>query len=141
MRVAVVALLLAALATAAKAEPGVVVVTVSGVRSNAGHVLLALCDRATFLQETCRYHGRVPAASGAVTLRIAGVPPGIYAAQAFHDENDNGKIDRNFFGMPTEGMGFSNNARIRFGPPSFNDAAFTVGPDGAVIGLALRYFN
>jgi uncharacterized protein (DUF2141 family) len=124
----------------ARAEPGVVTVTVAGVRSHAGSVLVALCDRATFLAPTCRYAGKSPASPGAVTVRITGVPPGIYAAQAFHDENDNGKIDRNFLGIPREGLGFSNDAKMRFGPPSFDDAAFSLGPNGGSIGFALRYF-
>ncbi len=138
-RILAVLILLAAIP--AQAEPGVVLVTISGVRSNAGHVLVAICDRATFLEPSCRHVGREAAKPGAVTVRITGVPPGIYAAQAFHDENDNGKIDRNFIGLPQEGLGFSNDAKMRFGPPSFDDAAFRVGPDGGLIRFSLRYFN
>ena len=140
MRIAVLALLLTA-AAQAKAEAGTIAVTVSGVRSDAGHVLVALCDRATFLRETCRYHGRAPASRGSVTLRIDGVPPGLYAAQAYQDENDNNRIDRSFFGMPTEGIGFSRDAPMRFGPPSFDDAAVSVGPEGGAIALSLRYYD
>ncbi len=141
MKQALVALLWLGFAAAAQAEPGIVVVTVSGVRSTTGHVLVAVCDREHFLRETCPYHGRVPAMPGTVTVRIAGVPPGIYAAQAFQDENDNGKIDRSFFGLPTEAIGFSNNARMRFGPPSFNDAAFTLGLAGGAVAFDLRSYN
>jgi uncharacterized protein (DUF2141 family) len=139
MRWLLAALLLAA--CPAWAEAGELEVTISGIHSAAGHVLVAVCDQATFLQETCRYKGRVPAAVGTVVVRIAGVPPGTYAAQAYADENDNGKIDRNFLGIPTEGLGFSNDARIRFGPPSFADAAFVVGPAGGRIQFALRYYD
>ena len=135
------ALLLLAAVQPALAEPGVLEVTVSGVRSNAGHVLVAVCDKATFLQETCRYKGRVPSGVGTVTVRITGVPPGTYAAQAYADENDNGKIDRSFLGIPTEGIGFSNDAKMRFGPPSFADAAFTLGPGGGRIGFSLHFYN
>ncbi len=42
--------------------------------------------------------------------------------------------------MPTEGIGFSNDAKMRFGPPSFADAAFTLGAAGGQIALALRYY-
>ncbi len=122
------------------AADGVLEVTVTGIRSAAGHVLVAVCDKTTFLQETCRYKGRVPAAIGSVVVRIAGVPPGTYAAQAYADENDNGKIDRNFVGIPTEGIGFSNDAKMRFGPPSFADAAFTLSPVGGRIQFGLRYY-
>ena len=123
------------------AEPGGVDVTVTGVRSSAGHVLVAICDRQTFLQETCRYRGRAPANLGTVVVHVDGVPPGIYAAQAYQDENDDSKIDRNFLGIPKEGIGFSNDAKMRFGPPSFADAAFSLGPQGGRIQFALRYLE
>ncbi|WP_254070663.1 DUF2141 domain-containing protein [Acidisphaera sp. L21] len=140
MKARIVVALLLSVATA-RAEPGVVEVTVTGVHSATGEVLVAICDRATFLQETCRYHARARANPGSVTIRISGVPPGTYAAQAFQDENGNDKIDRSFLGMPKEGIGFSNDAKMRFGPPSFDDAAFQLGPTGGVIHFALRYFN
>ena len=135
-----VALMLLVAARPAVADGGVLEVTVTGIRSAAGHVLVAVCDKDTFLHETCRYKGRVPAAIGSVVVRIAGIPPGSYAAQAYADENDNGKIDRNFLGMPTEGIGFSNDAKMRFGPPAFADAAFTLGPAGGQIQFGLRYY-
>ncbi len=133
-------LLLLALASPARAG-GVLEVTVTGIRAARGTVLVAVCDAATFLQPTCRYKGRAPAVAGTVVVRIADVPPGIYAAQAYADENDNGRIDRNLFGIPTEGLGFSNDARMRFGPPAFQDAAFTLGPSGGGIRLALHYYD
>ena len=132
---------LALLAPSAWAEPGGVDVVVTGVRSSAGHVLVAICDRQTFLQETCRYRGRAPASPGAVAVHVAGVPPGTYAAQAYQDENDDRKIDRSFLGIPKEGIGFSNDAKMRFGPPSFADAAFTLGPEGGRIQFGLRYLD
>ena len=138
---AVAAGILALLAAPASAEPGGVDVTVTGVRSSAGHVLVAICDRQTFLQETCRYRGRAPASPGAVAVHVAGVPPGTYAAQAYQDENDDRRINRTLLGIPEEGIGFSNDAKMRFGPPSFADAAFSLGPDGGRIQFGLRYFD
>ncbi len=136
--VAVFAGLLAA--TPGQAEPGVLEVTVAGIRSDAGHVLVAVCDRQTFLHETCRYRGSAPSHRGSVVVRLTGLPPGTYAAQAYQDENDNRKIDRSLFGLPTEGIGFSNDAKMRFGPPSFGDAAFTLNSAGGAIQLTLRYY-
>ena len=133
-------MVLAALPLAA-AEPGRLEVTITGVRSGAGHVLVAVCDRASFLQPTCRYHASAPAQRGAVTVVLTGLPAGTYAAQAYQDENDNKKIDRTFFGLPAEGIGFSNDAPMRFGPPSFDASAFTVGVAGGQISFGLRYFN
>ena len=52
------------------------------------------------------------------------VKPGTYAVSTFHDENSNGKLDTNLLGIPTEGVGASNNAKGHFGPPKFDDAKF-----------------
>jgi len=56
-----------------------------------------------------------------------GISPGTYGLSAFHDENNNGKLDTNFLGMPVEDYCASNNARGTFGPPSFGDAKFQYG--------------
>lgn len=115
-------------------------VTVTNLRNANGQVLVAVCSREQFLRPGCPYHGRAAARTGSVVVRIAGVPPGTWAVQAFHDENANDDIDRTWYGYPLEGVGFSNDAPFRYGPPAFDDAAFKVGPDGARITLALRYF-
>ena len=134
------ALLASAILPAPAAQATTVLVTVTGVRNDRGKVLVALCTQATFLRPHCPWRGHSPAMPGTVLVRIDGVPPGTYAAQAFHDENGNGKLDRTMLGLPKEAMGFSNNAPMRLGPPKFDVAAFTVGPNGAAITFALRYF-
>ena len=69
---------------------------------------------------------RVQADAMAVTLHD--LPPGNYAVKLFHDANQNGELDTNMVGLPTEGYGFSNNAG-RFGPPDFDAAAVEVKAD------------
>lgn len=54
------------------------------------------------------------------------VPDGPYGVTAFHDENSDGELNKNFLGLPKESFGFSNNPRIFFGPPSFERAKFSV---------------
>ena len=54
---------------------------------------------------------------------------GTYAIGIFVDANYNNKMDRNLLGVPKEQFGFSNNAKGNFGPPSFEDASFTVSND------------
>lgn len=65
-----------------------------------------------------------PIANGHTTCTFDNVKPGTYAVGFLHDENNNGKMDSNFIGMPTEGYGASNNARGTMGPPKFDDAKF-----------------
>ena len=133
--------LLAAMVVAIQAKAASVTVTVTGVRDNQGVVRVAICPRADFLHPHCPYVGRVPSEPGSVAVMINGVPPGLYAAQAYQDANDNGALDRNWLGLPKEGMGFSNDAPMRLGPPSFGDAAFTLGPGSAAISFRLEYFS
>jgi uncharacterized protein (DUF2141 family) len=126
---------------AAKTRATELDVTVANIRTSAGHVLVAVCTQPQFLSMHCSYSGRASARRGAVEVRIGGIPPGIYAVEAFQDANDNGKIDRNFFGLPTEGIGFSRDAPFRFGPPRFSDAAIALGARGGRIVLHLRYLG
>jgi uncharacterized protein (DUF2141 family) len=126
---------------AARAQPGVVEVVVAGVRDGRGHVRVAVCTRTEFLSERCARNGMAPARPGTVVVIVTGVPPGTYAVQAWHDENDNGRIDRDWLGIPREGVGFSQDPPLLLGPPSFGGCAFQVGPDGGRATLRLRYLK
>ena len=70
--------------------------------------------------------------------QFAGLPSGDYAIALFHDENANGRLDR-VAGIPTEGVGFSNNPQLLFGPPRFVQSRFAV-TSGAVDELVVKYF-
>jgi len=133
-----IALLLIA---AAPAQGSPVIVTVNGIRDGQGSIRVAVCPRANFLQPLCPYVARAPAHAGATVVTIKDVPPGAYAVQAFHDANDNGVLDRNWLGMPEEGMGFSHDPPMRYGPPDFDAASFTLGAAGATVAIVLRYFD
>lgn len=124
----------------ASESQGSVLVKVQHVRDARGHVLVALCTEKTFLTASCPYHGTVPSAAGTVVVRIDGVPPGTYSAQAFQDDNDSKTLERTFFGLPSKGMGFSRDARMRFGPPRFDDAAFKVANSATSIVVTLHYY-
>jgi uncharacterized protein (DUF2141 family) len=60
--------------------------------------------------------------------------------QAFHDENENFDIDRSFLGWPKEGMGFSNDARMNYGPPDFDEAAIELKRGRNETRVNLRYY-
>ena len=67
------------------------------------------------------------------------LPSGDYAVALFHDENGNGRVDT-MLGVPSEGVGFSNNPRLLFGPPSFRRAAVALTNQTARETVRLRYF-
>ena len=92
---------------------------------------------AGWLKEPFLQSDRRPAAAK-VVLVYRGLPPGRYAVSLFHDENGNGKLDT-IAGIPREGFGFSRNPPIRFGPPRFNSARFTVAGTGDRQQVKMRY--
>jgi uncharacterized protein (DUF2141 family) len=64
---------------------------------------------------------------------------GTYAISAFHDENNDKKVNSNFIGIPKEGIGVSNNAKGSFGPPKFDDAKFEFTQSDQSVGISLNY--
>lgn len=56
----------------------------------------------------------------------------VYAVAIFHDENENGILDKNFVGAPTEAYGFSRNARGTFSAPSFDEAKIDLKSNKAI---------
>lgn len=131
---------MAALA-AVPAKASTLDVVVQGVRNDRGIVLVAVCPEAQFLRDSCAYRGRAPARKGELVVRVEGVPPGLYAAQAYHSEDGSGRLRRTFLGFPRDGIGFSRDAAFHYGPPSFTSAAFRVAPEGGRVVLRLRYYD
>lgn len=68
------------------------------------------------------------------------MPYGTYAVSVLHDENSNGKMDKNFIGIPREGFGISNNPKIKTGPPSFSEALFSLDRKLADVTVIMKYF-
>lgn len=80
----------------------------------------------------------VPAATPRVTVEVP-LLPGDYAVSLLHDENGNGKLDKNMLGIPVEGVGFSQNPKLAFGPPSYQAVRFDVAHD-TVEAIHMKYF-
>tara|TARA_Y100000588_G_scaffold1946_1_gene2852 strand:+ start:2175 stop:2651 length:477 start_codon:yes stop_codon:yes gene_type:complete len=54
------------------------------------------------------------------------LPAGVYAVGVVHDEDNSGKMNSGFLGIPSESVGVSNDAKGSFGPPSFENAKFII---------------
>ena len=65
--------------------------------------------------------------------------PGIYAATAYHDENGNGKFDKNRVGLPIEGFGMSNNPTTFLTPPSHNNRHSQSRTAGTKVDILITY--
>ena len=114
-------------------------VDVTGIRSTAGLVRVSICPEDRFLKP-CAWTASSPAHPGIVTLIVNNVPPGRYAVQAFHDANGDGQLAQNWFGLPREGIGFSNDAMAKLRRPRFSIAAFDHGAAPQRIAVTVRYF-
>ena len=133
----------ALLGAASPAATSDVTITVTNLRNHKGLV------RACMTAEVAHFPScKNPAtsyqvfgnAAGSVTLTFADVRPGRYAIALLHDENANGKADRAAMMIPKEGFGFSRDAKVRFGPPKFGEAAFEVAPgERETLTIRMRY--
>ncbi len=126
----------ALLLAAATAPAATVEVRIAGVTAK-GKVSVAVCDKERFLKQ-CAYNASVPAQAGETLVSVKGVPPGTWAVVAYQDENSNGELDTNMLGIPKEPYGFSRDARSKFGPPGFDDAAIEVGEAPTTATVRLR---
>jgi uncharacterized protein (DUF2141 family) len=114
-------------ASASPVEAAAVTVTFDNVETPQGVIRLSLCRRETYRAGDygkCYKTVRVPASQSRAV--IEGVAPGTYSISLHHDVDGNGELKTNFLGIPREPIGASNNAKARFGPPSFDDMAFEV---------------
>lgn len=135
------------------AEASELRVTIQGVASSSGTLMVGLYDSqdhfrsaiasaadAGLLNDRSRLVGiAMRAAAGTQSVVFTNLKPGRYAVIAFHDENDNGKLDENTWGVPTEGYGFSNNAEGFLAAPSFRDASVLLDSRERAITITLKY--
>tara|TARA_A100001388_G_scaffold277538_1_gene269327 strand:- start:1075 stop:1488 length:414 start_codon:yes stop_codon:yes gene_type:complete len=65
--------------------------------------------------------------------KIVDLKKGKYGVKVLIDTNGNADIDLNFFGLPKEQFGFSNNVLGLFGAPKFDKASFELNMDKKII--------
>lgn len=120
---------------------GDVVLELDGLRSDRGEVRGALYASA----DGWTSEGREIASCRAHVERrrarcvFVGVAPGAYAVALLHDEDDDGHMDRDLFGLPQEGYAFSNDAAPSLGPPSFTSARFVHEAAESILHVHARY--
>jgi uncharacterized protein (DUF2141 family) len=129
-------------ATAAPGPPRRVdlVVSLDGFREAKGHAIAKLYREGQDVLGRPSFLVRVDIENGRATAAFRGLLPGPYAVVAFHDKNDNGRIDHNVLGLPAEPIGFSNgfSPGIIAGMPSFEKLRFDLGATGRVVSITVR---
>jgi uncharacterized protein (DUF2141 family) len=122
---------------------GDITVVITDLRNTDGEVLISLYGKAEGFprdRNAIIRSAAIPAdASGQVTTVFERLPHGDYAIAVLHDED--GSLGMTFGGLhlPKEGYCFSNNVKVRFKPPKFKKASFTLDGDGVTQTLRIRY--
>lgn len=112
-------------------------VTVEDAQPNIGQIIISLFDSENYMQTpTAQQTGTVDD-HGRCTLVFQGLTTGEYAVSVIYDEDMDGELDTGLFRIPTEKIGFSNNAKSRFGPASYEDARFLLSSTNTAITINL----
>ena len=126
--------------TSAK-QHGKVIVQLENLKDNKGNIILSIFDSEDgFPMESSKAIRTLIIEQGKTKKAIFdNLPFGKYAISVHHDEDSDKEMDTNFFGIPSEGIGVSNNAKGSFGPPEFEDAKFTLNQKRRKISIKLVY--
>lgn len=121
------------------AEPTPLTVTVTGFKHSTGVALCKLfTSRVAFPTRAAQQATMAPIVGNVARCLFAAPPSGAVAIAVAHDENGNGQLDKNFFGVPVEPYGFSRDAMRTFGPPSFDEAAIVSSGQPLTLTVSLR---
>ncbi len=131
--------LLASTTPARAAGTASLVIKLSGMTSDTGSLVYAMWSGpANWLESDPVREGMVPIVSGESEITLTDLAYGEYAISVYHDRNDNGKLDTGLFGIPKEALGTSNDAKIRFGPPKYEDAVFMLDQPSRTIHIPVK---
>lgn len=132
-----VGLSLSGVATAASAAD--LTVTFQNIEEASGSIMIAVYnDPVKFLAPGGSIaYGRIDATTGPASFTFKDLAPGEYAISSFHDVDGNGKLKTNFMGIPREPIGMSRDAKGVMGPPSYDDAVFTLPAEGTKLEITL----
>ena len=117
-------------------------VDVERVRNSEGLIAVTLYadnSRKFLAKRGALYVGRVPARASVTTVCIHVPKPGIYGLAVYHDADADRSFDRTGIGLPDEGYGFSNNAPVILGLPSFSAVRLSVPRTDMRTRVRLRY--
>ena len=117
-------------------------IKVTGLRNHKGELIFGVFKSAEgFPNEKAKsVNWQVkPADAENLTFTVQ-LPPGRYSGSVLHDENRNGKMDFNSFGVPIEGYGVTNNPKPKLRKATFDEARFTLPSDGATLTISVQYF-
>lgn len=114
-------------------------INISNIKVLKGELIIGIFDKeATFLKDGAAFKNyKIAVDEATESIIIEDLPKGDYAISLYHDENSDGKCNRNMLGIPKEGYGFSNNIKPKFSAPSYKDCKFSF-VNNKVLDIVLR---
>ncbi len=127
-------------ATYPPVEEGNLVLEVDNINSAVGYIWIGIYDSEQnyLIKEKGIIEGYQVSRTGKMTLDIHSLPFGSYAIALFHDENGNGKMDRNFIGIPSEPYAFSKKEKSKWRIPRFKEIQFDFSQSGQKLSTKLK---
>ena len=116
-------------------------IEIQAARNAQGRVVCGLYDVPDAFRKAGRQirEAESPISGGKAHCRFDNLPPGRYAVAAFHAEHGEREPSYGFLGKPRQGVAFTNDPSIAFGPPHFDEAAIEVGNTPLSIMITLKY--
>ncbi len=142
MKTSIIIVLLTGMGVMANAQDTTyrITVTVTSIHRVTGNLEVALYnDPETFPKDNREYRTRTIPVRETTATCYFDVPAGDYALALYHDENGNGKCDKNLLRVPKEPFAFSNNIRPKLRAPSFASCKFLVDDDRQIT-IRLDYY-
>jgi len=120
-----------------------ITVSISGIRAEKGQIVIGVFkDSDTYHKEepfVNEIFPKINLLQEAMSVQFS-LEPGVYGLCLLDDENNNGKMEYNFLGMPKEGFGFSDYSHKGITKPKFDSFKFTLNKDqNKNISIKVRY--
>lgn len=125
---------------AASGQAATLHVTVENIRNDSQPVRVLLFNAPdSFPDEVqCFKSQATRATEGTAVVEFTDLDPGAYAIMAYHDENEDNRLNRVLGMWPSEGYGLSLNPLVT-GPPTFQETSFELPARGLSVTLSLQY--
>lgn len=126
--------------TVASVHAATLHVTVEGIRNESQPVRVLLFNTPDSFpdEEQCLKVRGAKARQGTAVVEFTNLDPGTYGIMAYHDENDDNRLNRVLGMWPSEGYGLSRNPLV-MGPPTFHEVAFELPTRGLSLTIVLQY--
>lgn len=110
-------------------------VVVDGIEQTQGYVYVALFNQEKGFpddQELMFVKTRKKATGSSCSVFFEGLNPGNYAFAVYYDLNENGELDKGWFGIPQEPFCFSKNYKPIVSAPDYEDCVFELGQENSI---------